>query len=116
MKKIIVLLSACFIMLSCAKDVDTYKATITIKSLGEIPIPNANVKLYVPVDRAREFLGTTDQDGRVSFEIPAKAYYDIRTFRGTFRGCGFVEFINGETVEQTVYIRSWGDPLNTCFD
>ncbi len=81
-----------------------------------IPIPNANVKLYVPVDRSREFLSKTDENGKKTFEIPAKAYYNVKTWRGSFRGCGFVEFVEGENVQKTVYIRTYGDPLNTCFD
>ena len=116
MKKIIILLSACFLMLSCAKENTTYKANITVMSLSGIPIPNAAVKLTVPVVNAREFFDYTDQDGRVSFEVPDKAYYDVWTWRGSFRGCGYVEFIQGESVEQVVYIRPYGDPLNTCFD
>ena len=116
MKKLILLLSACYIMLSCAKENETYKATITVMSVGGIPIPNANLKLYVPVDRSYEFLSTTDENGQKTFEVPAKAYYDIKTWRGTFRGCGFVEFVKGEHIYQTVYIRTYGDPLNSCFD
>jgi len=116
MKKIIILLSACFLMLSCAKENTTYKAIITVKTLNGIPIPNANLKLYVPVDPSNEFFTQTDENGQSEFEVPAKAYYDIKTWRGTFRGCGYVEFIEGETVEQTVFIRTFGDPLNSCFD
>lgn len=116
MKKIILLLSACFLMLSCAKENTSYKATITIMSLSGIPIPNANVKLYVPVDRSREYVSTTDENGQKTFEVPAKAFYNVKTWRGSFRGCGFVEFVEGENVHKTVYIRTYGDPLNTCFD
>jgi len=116
MKKIFILLSACFIMLSCAKDDTTYRANVTVLSLSGIPIPNANIKLSVPVDGANEFFTSTNQDGRASFEVKAKAYYDVKTWRGSFRGCGYVEFQEGETVEQIVYIRTFSDPLNICFD
>lgn len=116
MKKLILLLSTCILMLSCAKENTSYTASITIKTLNEIPIPNANVKLTVPVLGSNEFFGQTNQDGRISFEVPAKAYYNVKTWRGTYRGCGFVEFVQGENVEQTVYIREFGDPLNTCWD
>lgn len=103
-------------MLSCGKENTSYRANITILSLSGIPIPAASVKLTVPVINANEFFGTTDQDGRISFEVPAKAYYDVWTWRGSFRGCGYVEFKEGESVEQIVYIRTYNDPLNTCFD
>jgi hypothetical protein len=116
MKKILLFISACFLMLSCKKVENTYKAEITIKTENEIPIPNANVRLDVPVDGAELYFTQTNEDGVAFFEIPAKAFYDVKTWKGTWRGCGYVEFIKGETVKKTVYIRTWGDPLNTCWD
>jgi len=116
MKKVLIFLSACFIMLSCANENTSYIAQITIKTTAGIPIPNASVKLTVPVDGSNSFYGLTDENRMISYELKAKAYYDVKTWKGTWRGCGYVEFKKGETVAQTVFIRPYGDPLNTCFN
>jgi len=115
MRKILIILSVCTLMLSCEKPDDRYRAKLRVVTLSGIPIPNASIKLYVPNPEAEEFFLTTDIDGFARFEIKAKAFYDVKTWRGTYRGCGFVEFKKGEYVTKDIIIRPWGDPLNSCF-
>lgn len=116
MRKILIILSVCTLMLSCKKEDTRYRAELRVVTLSGIPIPNASLKLYVPNPEANEFYVKTDEDGKALFEIKAKAFYDVKTWRGTYRGCGFVEFKKGELVTKDIIIRPWGDPLNTCFN
>ena len=104
-------------MAGCAKDDNSYKAQIRVVTTSGIPIQNCNIKLYVPVPNSNEFYEVTDSEGMADFEIDNKAFYDVRVWKGSWRGCGYVEFIKGETVIKDVYIRPWGDPLNnTCWN
>ncbi len=116
MRKILIILSVCFLMLSCNKKDNTYRAELRVVTLSGIPIQNASIKLFVPNPTATEFYTITDDDGKAYFEIKAKAFYDVKTWKGTYRGCGFVEFKKGELVTKDIIIRTWGDPLNTCFN
>jgi len=115
MRKILIILSVCTLMLSCSKENTRYQVELRVVSLSGIPVGNASIKLYVPVPQAEEMFRTTDENGIVVFEIPAKAYYNVKTWKGSHRGCGFVEFVKGEYVKKDIIIRTWGDPLNSCF-
>ena len=109
-------LGATLLLIGCSREIETYKAQLRIVTEAGIPIQNCAVKLYVPVDNSNVLFDRTDDYGIVNFEIPHKAFYDVKVWKGTWRGCGYVEFLKGETVTKDVYIRTFADPLNTCWD
>ena len=115
MGKIFVFLAGCLILAGCTKVDNTYKAELRVVTTTGIPIQNCAVKLFVPVQESLVFYDFTDENGIVKFEIKNKAFYDVKIWKGTWRGCGYVEFMKGETVTKDIFIRTWGDPLNTCW-
>ena len=116
MRKLIVLFAIPLIFTACGNQTDTYQARLRVVTESGIPIGNARVKLYVPVEGSIVLFDSTDVNGYVDFEIPNKAFYDVKTWKGSWRGCGYVEFMKNELVTKDIYIRPYADPLNTCWD
>lgn len=118
MRKIFTLLAIVISLLSCEKAEDYYKAEITLYSESGVPVQNATVRLTIPnrEDNTLVYTVITGVEGKAFFEVPNKAYYDVKCWKYPFRGCSYVEFKKNETVKMDVVLLDWSNPYNGCTD
>jgi hypothetical protein len=101
----------------CYDNTPEFKVDFTVKSLDNIPIQNAVIRVFAPDETGaptfEEYL-YTGEDGRASFSYPWKAFFEVHVQKGSFRTCTYVELIENETVQKTIFIRPFGDPNSGC--
>ena len=127
MKKLLVLsvlISGLFLALSsCEKeDLDPdYPFTVEVLTYQDsIRVPNAMVQVFPPVQGAEPYFeGSTNDEGRVSFEYDKEAIFLIRATRGplndpSYIGCTEVRLAPNETVVKTVYLRKVNPEIPGC--
>jgi hypothetical protein len=103
---LVALMSTTLVLNSCKKEV-YYKAKITVVNQANFPIQNAIVSTSAPCAGCTEgqYSGFTGLDGTVTFEFPAKMVLNVMAVKGTETGEGFIQLIEGQTVEEVVVIR-----------
>ena len=117
---------AIFVSVSSCKKPKPPKATVTVTSVNNVPIPNAIVKVYSdpnhvndqgnvgyvdPVDTVLTYVSTTDNSGQAHFEFKYEAIYNVlasykpESSSDTLKGTGVLILENDKTYEETVIIR-----------
>ena len=104
----------------CYDRTPEYKAEFTVKNADGIPIQNALVRVFAPVDVAPgsnapvDFYLYTNESGKASLTYGYKAFFEVHSQKGSFRGCTYIELFENETVQKTVILRAFNDPNNGC--
>lgn len=99
----------------CQDRTPEFKVEFTVRSLDNVPIQNAIIRIFAPVEGAfPDVYLTTGVDGKARYTFNLKAFYEVHVQKGSFRTCTYVELIENETVQQTIFLRPFGDPNAGC--
>jgi len=120
MKKIVAQVAGIFLLMiivtlslqSCSKEEETIGVITVLDSLGN-PVTSATVTLWQdtshnPSTGAQSNVRVTQltgSSGTAEFTFALEAYLNIDAVKGTKTGKAFIRLKQGETVNQTVYIR-----------
>lgn len=115
MKQLLLLLFVVFAAFGCKKDSGDYAVRVRVVTPDGIPIQNATVRMYAPISDpgAVDEYRFTDVDGYCEFEYKYKAFLSLDVVKGSWKGCDYVELMQGETVNKKLTIYPFGSP-NGC--
>lgn len=103
--------------LGCKKSPGDAEVRVRVVTPKGIPVQNATVRMYAPVDNAAavDEYRYTDVDGYCEFSYAHKAFLSLDVVKGTWKGCDYVELVEGQLVEKNLVIYPFGTP-NGCPD
>lgn len=111
-------LSFSFLVLlsSCEKDETDYSLDVIVTVDGNVRAQNALVHIYAPVDNTFvDYYLYTDEEGKVSIQLPNKAVVEIVSSKPPYKGCTFAELDLGhKTVRLNMLL--YNDENNGCRD
>jgi len=114
MKRLLLLLLVGLSFSSCEEDMTEYFVKVKVTNEDGVPIQNANVKMFAPVQNSTEWYNQTNSAGEVVFRSGFEAYYDLKAWKLVYEGCNYVRLVRGETIDVNVVIYPIGDPINGC--
>lgn len=103
----------------CKKE-ESNEYPFVIQVVREDGRAGANVQVSATADVPNaipDFLGTTDDEGRIRFVYNNKAVLKIQATRGNpiqWIGCGFVRLIQGQEVNKVIIIQPFDPNLGGC--
>ena len=115
MKHFILLFLAGMFFSSCEEEATEYFVRVKVTNEDGVPIQNAAVKMFAPVDGSTEWYNFTGPSGEVVFRSGFEAYYDIKAWNMVYEGCNYVRLVKGETIDVNVVLYPIGDP-NGCVE
>ncbi len=114
MKRLLLLALVSFTLAGCEEPATEYFVRVKVTNEDGIPIQNANVKMFAPVNGSMEWYNTTNAKGEIVFRSGFEAYYDLKAWKLVYEGCNYVRLVKGETTEVNVVLLKIGDPNNGC--
>ena len=113
---LVLLLSGALMFSGCSKDKGKHNLTVVVVADGDVKVTNALVRVYAPVDNSYIdwFIGTNEQ-GEAYFQFDNEVVVDIVASKGSFKGCGFAQVLEGENTI-TVEVKPWGADNNGCLE
>lgn len=115
MKRFILLLLVGLFCGSCEEEATEYFVKVKVTNEDGVPIQNAAVKMFAPVNGSTEWYSFTGSNGEVLFRSGFEAYYDLKAWKMVYEGCNYVRLVKGETIDVNVVIYPIGDP-NGCVE
>ncbi len=105
-----------FGVISCEQDDRDYEVTVFVTTQDSIPVRNATVRIFAPVEESIiDVFRTTNSDGEARFSFDNKAFLEIHAVKGSWKKCDAIELERGMK-HFTVNLYPFGDPRRTCFE
>lgn len=116
MKRFILLLVVGLIFSSCEEGSTEYFVKVKVTNEDGVPVQNAQVRMFAPVDGSTEWFNFTNTAGELVFRSGFEAYHDIKAYKMIYEGCNYVRLVKGETIDVNVVLYPIGDPNSGCIE
>ncbi|MCH8545156.1 MAG: Ig-like domain-containing protein [Cryomorphaceae bacterium] len=99
---------------SCRQDDRDYEVSILVTVHDTVPVRNATVELFAPVEGSIvNTQRTTNANGIATFSFSNKAFLEVHAVKGSWKKCDAIELEKGMK-EFTINMYPFGDPRRTC--
>jgi hypothetical protein len=117
MRKLLLYFSLCVSLLlfsSCDTDEGDYEITILVTVHDTIPVRNALVRMFAPVENTIvDEYASTNEFGEARFVFDNKVFLEVHAVKGSWRKCDGVEVEPGAQSLQ-LNLFPFNDPQRTC--